>query len=107
MTHFGILCPTASGHINPLLPLGKELQKRGHKVTCFLTLDGEEMVQAAGLDFQAIAPNKYPKGTSAKSLAEIGQLRGTAAVRRTVELVTDSTAILFETKRCVAWELMP
>ena len=55
MTHFGILCPTASGHIYSLLPLGKELQKRGHKVTCFLTLDGEEMVQAAGLDFQAIA----------------------------------------------------
>ena len=97
MTHFGILCPTASGHINPLLPLGKELQKRGHKVTCFLTLDGEEMVQAAGLDFQAIAPDKYPKGTSAKNLAEIGQLRGTAAVRRTVQLVSDSTAALFET----------
>ncbi len=97
MTHFGILCPTASGHINPLLPLGKELQKRGHKVTCFLTLDGEEMVQAAGLDFQAIAPDQYPKGTSAKNLAEIGQLQGTAAVRRTVQSVTNSTAALFET----------
>ena len=55
------------------------------------------MVQAAGLDFQAIAPDKYPKGTSAKSLAEIGQLRGTAAVRRTVQSVTNSTAALFET----------
>lgn len=40
MTHFGLLCPTTSGHIYSLLPLGKELQKRGHKVTCFLTLGG-------------------------------------------------------------------
>ncbi len=38
-----LFCKT-SGHIYSLLPLGKELQKRGHKVTCFLTLDGEEMV---------------------------------------------------------------
>jgi MGT family glycosyltransferase len=97
MTHFGILCPTASGHINPILPLGKELQKRGHQVTCFLTLDGEEMVQAASLNFQAIAPDKYPKGTSAKNLAEIGQLQGTAAVRRTVQWLTEFTTTLFQT----------
>jgi MGT family glycosyltransferase len=97
MTHFGLLCPTASGHINSLLPLGKELQKRGHKVTCFLTLDGEDAVRAAGLDFCAIAPDQYPKGTSARNLAEIGQLKGTAAVRRTVQSVTNSTATLFQT----------
>jgi MGT family glycosyltransferase len=97
MTHFGLLCPTASGHINSLLPLGKELQKRGHKVTCFLTLDGEDAVRAAGLDFCAVAPDQYPKGTSARNLAEIGQLKGTAAVRRTVQSVTNSTATLFQT----------
>jgi hypothetical protein len=44
MTHFGILCPTTSGHINSVLPLGQELQRRGHRVTCFLTLDGEEVL---------------------------------------------------------------
>lgn len=96
MTHFGILCPTASGHINSILPLGKELQKRGHRVTCFLTLDGEEAVKASGLEFQAIAPDRYPKGTSRRNLAEIGQLTGLAAVRRTVQLVADGTETAFQ-----------
>jgi zeaxanthin glucosyltransferase len=96
MTHFGILCPTASGHINSVLPLGQELQKRGHRVTCFLTLDGEEVIKASGLDFVAIAPDKYPKGTSRQILAEIGQLSGTAAVKRTVRSVVDSTETAFE-----------
>jgi hypothetical protein len=28
MTHFGILCSKTSRHINSVLPLGQELQKR-------------------------------------------------------------------------------
>lgn len=96
MTHFGIICPTASGHINPVLPLGKELQKRGHRVTCFLTLDAEDAVKAAGLDFVAIAPDKYPKGTSKRILGEIGELSGLAAVRRTTRRIAEATETAFE-----------
>ncbi|WP_277881902.1 hypothetical protein [Coleofasciculus sp. FACHB-542] len=35
MTHFGIICPTASGHLNPMTTLGYELVSRGHRVTLF------------------------------------------------------------------------
>lgn len=32
MTHFGIIYPATTGHLNALLPLGRELQKREHRV---------------------------------------------------------------------------
>lgn len=35
MTHFGITCPPAIGHLNPMCALGRELQRRGHQVTIF------------------------------------------------------------------------
>ena len=54
MTHFGLLCPTASGHLNPMTTLGYELKQRGHRVTLVGTLDAQPKVLAAGLEFQAI-----------------------------------------------------
>lgn len=32
MTHYGLMCPASTGHWNTILPLGKELQQRGHRV---------------------------------------------------------------------------
>lgn len=33
MTHFGIICPAAMGHLNPMTTLGYELKQRGHPIT--------------------------------------------------------------------------
>ena len=33
MTHFGIICPAESGHLNTFFPLGIEIIRRGHRVT--------------------------------------------------------------------------
>ena len=41
MTHIGLLCPTASGHLNPMTTLGHELNQRGHRVTLVGTLDAQ------------------------------------------------------------------
>lgn len=46
MTHFGLLCPTASGHLNPMTTLGYELKQRGHPVTLVGTLDAQPKVLA-------------------------------------------------------------
>jgi zeaxanthin glucosyltransferase len=35
MALFGIICPSETGHLSPMLALGRELQKRGHNITCF------------------------------------------------------------------------
>ncbi|EGJ34066.1 MULTISPECIES: hypothetical protein [Moorena] len=49
MTHFGIICPAASGHLNPITTLGYELKQRGHRVTVLGIEDPQPKVLARGL----------------------------------------------------------
>ncbi|HEY9619607.1 MAG TPA: glycosyltransferase [Crinalium sp.] len=55
MTHFGILCLGGTGHLNTMLPLGRELQRRGHRVTVFSDSRAEQRAIAAGFNFHATA----------------------------------------------------
>ncbi len=48
MTHFGIFCPAASGHLNPMTTLGRELLRRGHRVSVFNFLDAKAITLASG-----------------------------------------------------------
>lgn len=78
MTHFGVICPGASGHINPMAALGRELQRRGHRITFLLPPDAESRVRSEGLDFQ-------PVGASAASEAP-----GPSAPTQTTPLISKS-----------------
>ncbi|MBW4670275.1 MAG: glycosyltransferase [Cyanomargarita calcarea GSE-NOS-MK-12-04C] len=95
MTHFGIICPASTGHLNTMFPLGRELQRRGHCVTLLGILDLQAKAIAAGLEFQAIAESDSPLGSMEKIFAKIGELSGSAAIRFTVgALKNASVAIL-------------
>jgi zeaxanthin glucosyltransferase len=39
MSHFGILSFPGTGHLHPLIALGRELVRRGHQVTVFQVAD--------------------------------------------------------------------
>jgi zeaxanthin glucosyltransferase len=91
MTHFGIICPTSTGHLNTMLPLGRELQQRGHRVTAFGVLDAQDKILASGLEFWAIAQNEYPKGATAEAIAQLGKLKGKAGFQYTIALLKRST----------------
>jgi zeaxanthin glucosyltransferase len=93
MPHIGLLCPTASGHLNPMTTLGHELNQRGHRVTLVGTLDAKPKVLAAGLEFWPIGEAEFPAGSTADSFTELGQLSGLDAFRYTITLfkkVTDT-----------------
>ncbi len=96
MIHFGIICPTANGHLNPMTALGRELQRRGHRVTIFGILDAQPNALAAGLGFQAIAESESPAGTMARLFTQLGKKNGLAAFGYTVSLFKDSTAQLLQ-----------
>jgi zeaxanthin glucosyltransferase len=93
MSHFGIICPTATGHINPLVPLGQELQRRGHQVTFLLLADAQSQIQATGMGFCAIGAEVMPVGTIAARYLELGKLDGLAAVGYTIKLLKDIAEI--------------
>lgn len=96
MTHIGLLCPTASGHLNPMTTLGHELKQRGHYVTLFGTPDAQPSVLAAGLDFWAIGAAEFPAGSTKQRLEKLGQLSGLAAFRYTVALFKQMTHTLLQ-----------
>ncbi len=96
MSHIGLICPPASGHLNPMTTLGYELKHRGHRVTLVGTQDAQPKVLAAGLEFRAIGEADFPAGSTADSLAKMGQLSGLAAFRYTVELFKKITDTLLQ-----------
>jgi MGT family glycosyltransferase len=81
MTHFAIICPAVTGHLNPMFALGRELKRRGHRVTFIGVLDAQATTLAAGLEFRAIAESEYPLGAMSKLSAQLGELSGLAALR--------------------------
>jgi zeaxanthin glucosyltransferase len=85
MAHFAVLCPEASGHLNPMTTLLAELRRRGHEITWIGSLDGAQRVSQRGLNSVAIGQRSFPLGTLDRTLAEIGKLSGLAATRLTLD----------------------
>jgi MGT family glycosyltransferase len=96
MTHFGIICPAANGHLNPMTALGRELQRRGHRVTIVSILDAQSNALAAGLEFRSFAESELPMGMTKQSLAQLGQLNGLAAFRYTANMFKESATLLLQ-----------
>ena len=94
MTHFGLICPALTGHLNPMLPIGQELKRRGHRVTMIGILDAEAKTLAAGLEFVAYGTEEYSKGSTAEALNHLSKLSGLAAIRYTITLLKDGTNVL-------------
>ncbi|MBW4577779.1 MAG: glycosyltransferase [Aphanothece sp. CMT-3BRIN-NPC111] len=97
MTHIGILCPAATGHLNPMTALGRELITRGHQVTVFGLVDARTKTLAAGLNFCGIGESLFPVGSTAMRLTELGKLSGIAAFKYTInQMLNESYAVLTE-----------
>lgn len=96
MTHFGLICPATTGHLNTMLPLGKELQRRGHRVTLVGILDAEPKTLAAGLEFRAIGKSEFPQGGTTQFFAELGKLSGLAALRYTIAWIRSTVTIFLQ-----------
>ena len=94
MTHFGIMCPAESGHLNTMLPLAKELQRRGNRITYIGLQDAQEKTIAAGLEFRKVGEDIFPKGRLKERFAELGKLSGLAALKYTIELFKDDANVL-------------
>jgi zeaxanthin glucosyltransferase len=91
MTHFGIICPAATGHLNPMTTLGYELQRRGHRVTVLGIEDAQPKVLAAGLEFQVIGKSDFPKGATKDLFTQLGNLSGFKALQYTIKWIANAT----------------
>jgi len=92
--HIGIISPPVSGHINPFAALGREVQRRGHRVTWIHMEDLDSRIRAEGLDFYPVGHRDHPRGSLPEFLARLGPLQGFAALRFTVNAIRQTTEML-------------
>ncbi|NEP59083.1 MAG: glycosyltransferase [Symploca sp. SIO2G7] len=95
MTHFGIICPTAAGHLNPMTTLGYELKERGHRVTLVGIEDAQPKTTAAGLEFQVIGESDFPKGATKDLFTQLGKLKGFEALQYTLKWIANGEQMYF------------
>ncbi len=90
MTHFGIICPAAAGHLNPMTTLGYELKKRGHSVTVLGIADAQAKAIAAGLEFQVMGQSDFPPGATKELFTQLGNLGGFKALKYTLDWIANT-----------------
>jgi zeaxanthin glucosyltransferase len=94
--HFGIVSPPVPGHIHPFGALGRELIRRGHRVSLIHMPDLEEQARQEGLEFISIGHQTHPRGSLGASLASLGKLHGVAASKFTIRAVAKTTRMMLE-----------
>ncbi len=95
MTHFGIICSAATGHLNPMTALGYELKSRGHRVTVLGIADAQAKVIAAGLEFQVIGESDFPPGATKELFTQLGSLSGFKALKYTLAWIAKTAEMCF------------
>ena len=96
MTHFGIICPAAIGHLNPMCALGSELKRRNHRVTIFGIADIELKIKHSGLNFWLIGESEFPLGWLEPQYERLGKMSGREGRQFTIELILKETTMLLK-----------
>lgn len=94
MARLGAFCFPGTGHINPMTALARRLEQRGHQIVIFGIADCESRVRAAGIDFHQIGALDYQPGTLAALDRRLGELRGLATFRFTVDRVKNTAPMV-------------
>jgi len=94
MARLGAFCFPGTGHINPMTALARRLEQRGHKVVIFGIADTEARVKAAGIEFHLLGAEDYPPGTLQGLDQRLGELKGLATFRFTVERVKNTARMV-------------
>ena len=96
MTHFGIICPAATGHLNPMTTLGYELKRRGHRISVLAIADAEAKAVEAGLEFQVIGKSDFPPGATKELYTQLGNLSGFKALKYTLGWILKTATVYFQ-----------
>jgi zeaxanthin glucosyltransferase len=94
MARIGAFCFPGTGHINPMTALARRLRNRGHEVVIFGIADTEARIRATGTEFCLIGGRDYPPGTLQKLDQRLGELKGLATFRFTVERVRNTASMV-------------
>jgi zeaxanthin glucosyltransferase len=95
MTRFGLFCPAAIGHLNPMATLGLELQRRGHEVVLFGVADALKKMNGTDLRCVALGAEDFPPGSFDEALRAMGRRQGLAGLQISIDLIRPDMRMLF------------
>ena len=91
---YGIVSPTAIGHLNAMAALALELQRRGHTVVVFTVADGAQKLAGLPLEVVTIGATEFPPGAVEEAYATLGRLSGREGLRFSVDYFRRELAML-------------
>lgn len=95
MTYFGIFCPGAIGHLNPMCAVGRELLRRGHRVILFGVPDVRPKIAKSGLEFYEIGAADFPPGSVEQTYKQLGELSGLPGLKFSIQFFQKEATMLF------------
>jgi zeaxanthin glucosyltransferase len=94
MAKIALISPPLPGHLNPMLSLGRTLQRRGHPVTFFHIPAIEGSVRAQGLGFQPIGA--VQSNALAEAIRQMAVMEGLGSLRFAVRCSCQMAELLCE-----------
>lgn len=92
MARIALVCPPLPGHLNPMLTLGRALQRRGHVAIFFHIPALESTVRSQGLEFQPVGG--VQSDAVRESIRHMSQMQGLRSLRFAVQCSTEIADML-------------
>lgn len=93
MANIGVLCPAATGHINPMLSISAQLRRLGHNVYFYQLLDFQEVIEKNGFIYRAIGKETFPLGRWNGLLIEAGKLTGLDLLKHSIMWLSEKNLV--------------
>lgn len=94
MAHFGVVAPAFLSHFTTLSALAGALAERGHRVTFLHQPDARAYLRDPRLGFHAVGASTHPPDSLAASLRRAANPGGPLGLRRVIQDMARSTAML-------------
>jgi zeaxanthin glucosyltransferase len=91
--HIALICPESSGHLNPMATLGRELARRGHRISLLGRPHVKPRTDALGIDLIQFKVSERETRELQEGLQKLATLKGLDAVKLTARLLRDLAAL--------------
>lgn len=100
MSRILFVTPPAHGHLNPVLPVMRELTRRGEQVLCLNNEEFRPQIEATGAEFRAYPPTILTATAISQALADGNLSRPHLLMMRATEALAPFTIDVLKQERC-------
>jgi MGT family glycosyltransferase len=96
MAHIAMVVPVWVGHLNPMTTSGRELARRGHRVSILSFPDAAERIGRTGLEHRVIGARQFPVGEWEQLTRQLSVRSGLPAAKFTIDWIGRITRVMLD-----------